>query len=112
MMKHGSAGSGRNSQKSDNRKDSPDTVDRSPGQGVDTRSEQRPEQGVEQGVESGVEQRPEQGLDEVDERRKKHQTENSPARKLDLPDPPDPDNLPINYPATRKPVRPHGIEWP
>ena len=112
MMKHGSAGSGRNSQKSDNREDSPDTVDRGPGQGVDTRPEQGVEQGVKPGVELGVEQRREQGVDEVDERRKKHQQENSPARKLDLPDPPDPDNLPINYPATRKPVRPHGIEWP
>ncbi|MBT8160522.1 MULTISPECIES: hypothetical protein [Arthrobacter] len=90
MMKHGSAGSGRNSQENDNREDS---------QGVDTDPEQRPEPGVGE-------------IDEVDERRKKHQRENSPARKLDLPDPPDPDNLPINYPVARKLPRPHGIEWP
>ena len=95
MMKHGSAGSGRNSQENDSREDSRDTVGPEPGQGV----EQVPEPGVGE-------------IDEVDERRKKHQKEHSPSTKLDLPDPPDPDNLPINYPVARKLPRPHGIEWP
>ncbi|MDQ0030676.1 hypothetical protein [Arthrobacter bambusae] len=47
-----------------------------------------------------------QGPDELDQQRNKHRQESDSSTRPRLPEPPDPDNLPIEYPWQRE------IEWP
>jgi hypothetical protein len=61
-------------------------------------------------LESTQQRRPEdnsrQDSDELDQKRNKHRHETDSSPRPRLPDPPDPDNLPIEYPGLRE------IEWP
>ncbi|GAA4049946.1 hypothetical protein GCM10023063_42070 [Arthrobacter methylotrophus] len=61
-------------------------------------------------LESAYKHHPEDGRrqepDELSEQNNKHRKEADSTRQSRLPDPPDPDNLPIEYPAPRE------IEWP
>ncbi|UKA63066.1 hypothetical protein [Arthrobacter sp. FW306-04-A] len=49
---------------------------------------------------------PEQKSDQLDKQRNRHRKETHTSPQLRLPDPPDPDNLPVDYPGRS------GIEWP
>ncbi|WP_184740787.1 hypothetical protein [Arthrobacter sp. AZCC_0090] len=49
---------------------------------------------------------PRQESDQLDKHRSKQRKAADPSPQLRLPDPPDPDNLPIDYPG------PSEIEWP
>lgn len=61
-------------------------------------------------LESAHQRRPEgdspQESDQMEKQRNKHRQGADPSPQLRLPDPPDPDNLPIEYPGPRE------IEWP
>ncbi|MCI0140335.1 hypothetical protein KNN17_01940 [Arthrobacter bambusae] len=61
-------------------------------------------------LESAQQRRPEDGSrqdsDELDRKRNQNRYEADSSTQSRLPDPPDPDNLPIDYPALRE------IEWP